>query len=364
MWRCLIRMQQQHSLTYFPKSQTYFEGEHKEKPEYGHVAFRDGSSNETVLTSPNLKTASQQLKAGVANSENVDNLRYVKLFSEVAAMPMPYFFLEPAFTKRTADSLELDESFRSVDDDVDYPTGRLEESDQTLMNYAKVRLGAKKMKKVISVPIEDEIRSQFDMMSLEMDNLRFAFSKRRNELALDTIKKITHNVTGGTALESLSDLDTVTDGNYHSDEDPVKEIQAQMTAYTQANALPITSIVLSSANWTKITRNTWVRGQGPYGLEPERLPIGSASKQFPGLDGVSAIVDISVPDDRMYFLTKDALRLIEGPKMQVAYPDYNKDSQQVKILDFVGFESVDDLLKGDKRTHIGGRVFSFAMSVS
>ena len=55
--------------------------------------------------------------------------------------------------------------FRSVDDDVDYPTGRLEESDQTKMAYSKIRLEAKKMKKVIKIPIEDEIRSQFSMMS-------------------------------------------------------------------------------------------------------------------------------------------------------------------------------------------------------
>ena len=34
-------------------------------------------------------------------------------------MPMPYFFLEAAFTVRQADALELDETFRSVDDDVD-----------------------------------------------------------------------------------------------------------------------------------------------------------------------------------------------------------------------------------------------------
>ena len=351
------------SYTYFPKSGQYFKGEHKVKPEYGQIAFRN--DKETVLVAPNLKTASQQLMAGeVANSENVDNLRYVKLFSEVAAMPMPYFFLEPAFTVRQADSLEVDESFRSVDDDVDYPTGRLEESDQTKMAYGKVRLQAKKMKKVISVPIEDEIRSQFSMMSLEQDNLKFAFSKKRNDLGLEAIKQINHNVTGGSTLESLADLEAIGDSAFHSSSDPVQTIQGQMTAFTKANALPIQGIILSSTNWTKITRNTWVRGQGPFGLAPERLPIGAAGKMFPGLDGVQAIVDISVPDDKFYFITKDSLRLTEGPKMQISWPNHEKDSQQLKNLDFVGFASVDALLKGDERNRIGGRVFSFAMSVS
>ena len=356
-------MSDSQSYTYFPKSGQYFKGEHKIKPEYGHIAVRQ--EDKTILMDPHLKTASAQLSAGeIANSENVDNLRYVKLFSEVAAMPMPYFFLEPAFTVRQADALELDETFRSVDDDVEYSTGRLEESDQTKMAYAKVRLQAKKMKKVISIPIEDEIRSQFSMMSLEQDNLKFSFSKRRNELSLEAVKQINHNVTGGATLEALADLDTIGDTALHSTADPVQIIQAQMTAFTKANALPIQGIILSSTNWTKITRNTWVKGQGPFGLAPERLPIGAAGKMFPGLDGVQAIVDISVPDDKFYFITKDSLRLTEGPKMQISWPNHEKDSQQLKNLDFVGFASVDALLKGDLRDKIGGRVFSFAMSVS
>ena len=221
------------------------------------------------------------------------------------------------------------------------------------------------MRKIISVPIEDEIRSQFSMMSLEQDNLKFSFSKKRNDLGLAVVKDgIIHNTTGGSTLEALSNLDTIGTGDYHSTADPVQTIQGQMTAFTKANALPITGIILSSANWTKITRNTWVRGQGPDGLSPERLPIGAAGKMFPGLDGVQAIVDISVPDDKMYFITKDALRLVESQKMSVAFPDYLKDTQNLKLIDFVGFASVDALLKGDLRDKIGGRVFSFAMSVS
>lgn len=350
------------SHTYFPKSQQYFAGEHKVKPEYGHIAVK--TKNGTVLTDPNLRTAQAQLSAGeIANSENVDNLRYVKLFSEIAAQPMPYFFLESAFTVRQADALEIDETFRSIDDDVSYPSGRLEEADQTKMAYAKVRLEAKKMKKVISVPIEDEIRSQFNMMSLEQENLKFAFSKKRNELALAEVKKITHDVDGGATLTTIAKIDEIESGNFHSKNDAAQEIQKKMTAFTKANALPITGVILSSNTWTRITRSTWSRGQSAFGLSPERLPIGSAPKQFPGIDGLMAITDISVPDDKMYFITKDALRLTEGPKMQVAFPDHLKDNQNLKNLDFVGFASVDDLLKGDLRDRIGGRVMSFAVNV-
>ena len=349
--------------TYFPKSGQYYEGYHTEKPESGQIAVRQ--EKQTVLTASNLKTASQQLMAGEeANSDNVDRLRYVKLFSEVAGMPMPYFWLQNAFTVRQADALELDETFRSVDDDVDYPTGRLEESDQTKMAYAQVRLEAKKMRKVISVPIEDEIRSRFNMMQLESENVKWAFSKRRNELALEEVKKINHNATGGSTLETIDDFDAIGNDQLHSTNDPVRDIQEEMTKFTKANALPITAIALSETLWTSITRNTWTRGQGPFGLAPERLPIGAASKPFPGLNNVNAVVDISLPDDKIYLLTKDSLRLVEGPKMQVGYPDYVKDTQNLKIIDFVGFASVDALLAGQERERIGGRVFSMTLSVT
>ena len=180
------------ALTYFPKSKVYVKGEHNSYTG-NEVIARVNTDSKTVLVNPQLKAAAtKQLDAAdttIANSENVNELRYVKLFSEIAGEPMPYFWLAGGFVTRYADHLELDETFRSVSEEVEYPDGRLEESSQSKMAYAKIRYTAKKMRKIISVPIEDEIRSQFQMMSMELNNTRFAFSKKRNDLAQNVIKK-------------------------------------------------------------------------------------------------------------------------------------------------------------------------------
>ena len=157
------------------------------------------------------------------------------------------------------------------------------------------------------------------------------FSKKRNELALAEVKKITHDVDGGATLTTISKIDEIESGNFHSKNDAAQEIQKKMTAFTKANAF---------TNYRRYLKLKYVdpesldrpgsRGQSAFGLSPERLPIGSAPKQFPGIDGLMAITDISVPDDKMYFITKDALRLTEGPKMQVAFPDHLKDNQNLK----------------------------------
>ena len=198
---------------------------------------------------------------------------------------------------------------------------------------------------------------------MEQENVKWAFSKKRNDLGLEAIKQINHDVDGGATLTTIKALDKIDDANFHSSNDPVQEIQTKLTAFTKQNALPITGIILSSNNWTRMTKNTFARGQSAFGLAPERAPIGQMPKPFPGLAGVQAIVDISVPDDKFYCITKDALRLTEGPKMQISWPDHDKDTQNLKMNDFVGFASVDALLKGDKRAHIGGRVFSFALEI-
>ena len=62
------------------------------------------------------------------------------------------------------------------------------------------------MKRVIKIPIEDEIRSQFSMMSLEQENVKWSFSKKRNDLGLEVIKQIDHDIDGSTgSLTTIKD---------------------------------------------------------------------------------------------------------------------------------------------------------------
>ena len=75
----------------------------------------------------------------------------------------------------------------------------------------------------------------------------------------------------------------------------------------------------------RITRNMLVRGQGQFGVEPKIMPYGRI-KTFPGLDGIEAVVDASMPSDKMHFVLRGCLGLNGGTKTQAIYPDHDKDS--------------------------------------
>jgi hypothetical protein len=56
---------------------------------------------------------------------------------------------------------------------------------------------------------------------------------------------------------------------------------------------------------------------------------------MPGIMGVTAVVDVSVPDDVIYAINKpNALRLGEGAKIMRRYYDEDRDAEAIKILDF------------------------------
>ena len=155
----------------------------------------------------------------------------------------------------------------------------------------------------------------------------------------------------------------MTASDVNSTNDVVEEIQNAIQKFIVTNALPITKIILSPKVYTKFTKSTWVKPGTIYGLTPQRAPGGTITN-FPGLEGIEAIVDPSFGDDAIYAISENALRVVESVKIQTSYPNQLMDTQDTKLLDFVSFESVDDLLLASGgRKKIGGRVFSFKMKI-
>ena len=96
----------------------------------------------------------------------------------------------------------------------------------------------------------------------------------------------------------------------------------------------ITHTIWNPKAFARYTENTFVRAQGPLGLNPIRLGGGGVT-DMPGIQGVKAIVDPAVPTDKVYAINKpNALRLGEGPKITRRYYDEERDASAIKILDF------------------------------
>jgi hypothetical protein len=64
---------------------------------------------------------------------------------------------------------------------------------------------------------------------------------------------------------------------------------------------------------------------------------------LPGIQGVTAVVDVTIPNDTIYAVNKpNALRLGEGPKIMRRYFDEERDAEAIKFLDFHQYLSVDN----------------------
>ena len=157
------------------------------------------------------------------------------------------------------DKLLLDETIEGVDAGVEFPTNRLEEVEEGVYSAAQINLKCDKLKKTVTATLEDQLKAMHDPLMLKLKQVDFAFAKKKNDLALAAIQNgIIHNISGGSTLVEIADIDTISAGNLHSTNDVVKTIDAQLTAFIKQNSVPIDCIIMSTANYLRITRDTHV----------------------------------------------------------------------------------------------------------
>ena len=100
-------------------------------------------------------------------------------------------------------------------------------------------------------------------------------------------------------------------GDFHSANHGAKELNESFNAFLKTNDVSITHVIMNTKLFTEYTENTWTKS-GPVDLSPVRLG-GGGVVPLPGINGVTAIVDVHVPDNKIYAINKpNALRLGEG----------------------------------------------------
>lgn len=364
------------SATYFPTTGQVFAGEHERIPAMNAKLLAtyklDAKSKRVRNTIPNAalsataKTVQHSMTAGdgmalmaaegVANSENLAHLQLIRLFPEAQAAPESYFYLEEAFVKREIPMLEFRETFRDVNDTIEY-LDRMEESKVTKTSYQEIKYDLKKLVGKVYTPIEDIMRTIINPQMVDLENLRWNYSWKRNKLAIEQIKKITRASDGTTSTnDDVGDPKALAStGGVHSANRIASEINKFCHKFLKRNDLSITHLIWNTDDFATYTENTWTR-KGPIELSPERMPSGGVVETL-GLQGITSIVDLEVPAGTLYAINKpNALRIGEGPKIMRRYYDEEKDSEAIKMLDFVQFLSVDDQI-GDNL----GRNFAFKM---
>ena len=321
-----------------------------------YKTIRDNAYN---LTNRMYKAAPE----GITNSENIELLQLIRLHPELQALPETYFFLEAGFVTREIPHLEFREAFRDVANGPQY-IDRLQQIPATDLKYDNINYSLNKLADKVYVPFEDIWRTIINPMKADYENVRWAFQRARNLNALAAIKTINKNVDGETNGEtdviasSISAIQAFdADSPYHSKSHTSVELMTLFSKFLKRNAVPITHVFMSVLNFAKYTENTWTRS-GPNQLAPER-PTRGGVMPLPGLQGIQAIVDVELPDNKMWAINKpNALRLGEGPKILRRYEDNERDAVAIKVVDFHQHLSVDAQLSKIDRN------FAFELTVN
>ena len=264
---------------------------------------------------------------GVANSENLSHLQLIRLFPQIQGAPESYFFLEEAFVKREIPQLEYRESFYDTVQTAEYKD-RLEQSKATTTKYDEVKYDLKKLVDKAYTPIEDIYRTIINPQTIDLAQIEWGFKRKRNLSALKAIKEIGNKKSG-----KLGAFKKLAAGDLHSANHAAEDLNNEFNAFLKTNDVSITHVIMNPRLFTHYTENTWSKS-GPMDLAPIRLG-GGGVVPLPGIAGVTAIVDVHVPNDTIYCINKpNALRLGEGPNILRRYYDEERDASAIKFIDF------------------------------
>lgn len=278
----------------------------------------------------------QALKAAttISNSTNLTHLQLVRLFPDLQGSPTDYFWLDEMFVTRDVPQLELRETFYDTTASAEYK-GRLEQSKATETVYDEIKYNLLKLQDKAYTPIEDILRTIINPQAVDMGQIQYGFKWKRNQSALAALKKI------GNTQSSIGKFEKVTAGNLHSDNHAAKELNELFNDFLKTNDVKITHVAMNTQLFTEYSENTWTKS-GPLDLNPIRL-AGGGVVPLPGIQGVTAVVDVTIPDNTIYAVNKpNALRIGEGPKMMRRYFDEERDAEAIKFTDFHEYLAVAD----------------------
>jgi len=273
----------------------------------------------------------------IANSENITHLQLIRLFEAAQGVPDVYFHIDAMYIHRDIPQLEFRETFYDTTQDVEY-LDRMEESRSTTTNYDEIEYDLKKLTGKTYNPIEDMIRTIINPQQIDQSQIDWGMKRRRNQEGINQLTKIANTQV---QLGSPADIGA----NFHSTNNTGNDLLDLFKSFLITNDVSIDHVAMSPTMYANYTSNTWTENSGPSGLAPMRLPSGGVV-QFPGIPGITAVVDPMITnDDVMFAINKaNALRLGQGPVIMRRYYDEERDGEVVKKLDFNQYIAVKEQL--------------------
>ena len=296
-------------------------------------ANKDGSTK-LITKDIKMQMLAASIKAGhtlkaAADPVNLSHLQEIQLIRTVIGTPVEYFALEEFFETFNLDMLQAREPIQGTFSVGDY-LDPLEEAEANEAKFDEIAYSARKIPAKIYTPIEDIMRTVINPQTINIRTTNWALKKRRNSYAKDAI------IAGITDNTNVGTIDALAAGAFHSTNHTASAIADVINTHLTTHDSLLTHIAISNVDFAKYTENTWT-DNGPTNMKFNRI-IGAGVIPFPGVSGLTAIVDPSLAAGAAFLVDKmNGSRLGEGPKITRRYYDEERDAEVIKLLDFNQF---------------------------
>ena len=362
------------SVTYMPQSQVYIEGNHESMPYHPSLLARtkitkpDGKldASENKLVSTPLNPTIKRLASLIANSreqiltgqlsaadfeaqrENLDHLILIRLYNQLMGEQFRWFHLDNMFNSINVDSLLLRMSFKD-NPAAAQKVGRRQQYDTAKVEYDEIKFELEKVVVSYDVPIEDPLRALIDpVLPLQQSN-DYSMAYFREKEALEGLQNLkyhyTKDATGAAKFTStsaptdnntkrISNPDTLTSGNVHSNYKVVNQIQDMRNDFMEENDVILTHFACSPRTAQNLAQNTWTEPNTIFNVEAYRTNGGV--RPFPGLSDATMVISQVVGENVLYAASKpnNVLVKAEGPKITKTWEDNSRFTMQTATADF------------------------------
>jgi len=298
-------------------------------------AVKDGYATpllgKLMTTDSRMALLASSLKAnaalvGAADPVNLSFLQQIQLIRTVIGTPVEYFALDEFFSTLNVDMLQAREAIQGTDTVGDY-LNPLEETEANELKFDEISYNLLKLPAKIYTPIEDIMRTVINPQTLNIATTNWAMKKKRNDEARTVI------VAGITDNTNIGAIDTLAAGAFHSTNRTASKIAEVINTHLTTHSSLLTHIAISNVDFAKYTENTWT-STGPTNMQYNRI-IGAGVLPFPGVAGLTAVVDPSLASGAAFLVDKiNGSRLAEGPKTTRRWFDEERDAEVIKLLDF------------------------------
>ncbi len=325
------------STTYWPLTGKFYDGDQTQVPMKQGAQYLKGiaalkaraDGTQELLSSGPIANVASAMKTNpllaAADPINLSHLQQIQLIRKPIGEPVNYFALDGMFSTLNVDMLQAREAIQSTFTNEGY-LKPLEETKANEAKYDEIAYNLLKLTFKVYTPIEDIMRTVINPQTITMNTSQWDLRRRRNDQAAIALAKIT-------ASETISPIAPIDAGGFHSTNRTASEIAAVINDHLESDSSLYTHIAMNNANFATYTENTWTN-TGPTNMQFNRV-IGAGEAPFPGVSGLTCIIDPKVPLNTAYLIDKvNGARLAEGPKLMRRYYDEERDAEVIKVSDF------------------------------